>query len=578
MTELLDKNQRNLKNLVPSESWLAKGNNAEHFLLWNTFYRRNLHLFARDYFGLTLHWYQSIILYLMGISTFIVMIASRAAAKSFIIGVYSSCRAELYPNSNIVLTSGTRGQSRLIVTEKILKELIGYNPNGNLARAIDISHIAKSATDVSVPFKNGSKIFTVTCSKNARGNRSTVNVGEEAREIDKALYKEVIDPFHMVRQVDFMKLPDYEGDLQFQEEPTSIFISSSVEETHWLYKTALEARNGMFKEDGSLFLAFDYSISLRHGIKTKQELKKKKQTTDPITWAIEYENRVYRSNTKSFYTLEMLRQNQNLIKPFYPRTAEDYISSHRKMTSMPKQPGEIRVVACDIAMVNRTGNDNSVSTCMRLFPEVVDEETGVAQDFRIQIPYLEGYKGVETQKQAINIRRLYEDFEADYIVLDIRNSGIAIFDSLAKVLYDKERGKEYAPLTCMNDPVIAKRIPNPNAKPVIFAIAASAKLNSEMAVNLQRLLIDKRIDLLISKEEAINEIPKFAPQYLKTQEPEEQLFYEKPYMETALLINEMISLEYERLETTGLIRIHERGNEVKDRYSSLAMGLEVIAS
>ena len=63
----------------------------------------------------------------MGISQLIVIVASRAAAKSFIIALYACCKAIIKPNSRIVLGSATRGQSKLIISEKIKNEL-GWEP------------------------------------------------------------------------------------------------------------------------------------------------------------------------------------------------------------------------------------------------------------------------------------------------------------------------------------------------------------------------------------------------------------------------------------------------------------------
>lgn len=59
----------------------------------------------------------------MGISQLIAIIASRAAAKSFIIALFSCCRAITRPYSRIVLGSATRGQSKLIISEKIVNDL-----------------------------------------------------------------------------------------------------------------------------------------------------------------------------------------------------------------------------------------------------------------------------------------------------------------------------------------------------------------------------------------------------------------------------------------------------------------------
>lgn len=564
----LDRNQRNVHNQVRDDSWLSSEEHVNQFFIWNTFYRRNLHRFAQDYLGLSLHFYQILILWAMSWSRMIVVIASRAAAKSFIIAIYACCRAILYPGSRIVLTSATRGQSQLIVSEKIKKELWDASPN--LRR--EISKISDNNNDVYVKFKNGSSIHTVTLSKNSRGNRSTVNVGEEAREIDLEIYNEVVNPFLIVRQAPFMMLPDYAGDKQFQEDPCEIFISSSIEESHWLYGVAKKAMTGFLNDDGQFFIAFDYSITLKHGIRTRQQLVDAKTKSDPITWMVEYENLVLRTNSRAYFTYDLLKENQTLVKAFYPRKTEDVLGRTRNRFALPKQPGELRVVACDIAAIDRSGNDNSSFSCLRLFEEAIPSSGGrMERDYRVQVPYLEAIRGQETKRQAIRIRQLYADFDADYIVLDARNLGISIYDTLARVLYDDERGVEYKPLKCMNDDTIANRIINPNAEPKIFVITASAKLNSDIAVNFKAMLMEHKVDLLVDKNSGISEMRKFVPEY-DDLGAEEQLYYERPYLETMLAINEIINLVYEKMPSTGLIRISEVGQNTKDRYTSISYG------
>lgn len=570
---MIDKIQKSLFKLFSDTHWLSKPNHVENFLLWNTYYRKNFHRFARDYFGFQLHWYQSIMLYLMGVSNFIVIIASRAAAKSYVIAVYACCKAVLYPGSMIVLTSGTRGQSKLIVTKKIQQELMSRS--ANLRREID--KIIDNQNEVLVKFKNTSTITTVTCSKNSRGNRSTVNVGEEAREIDKDIMDTVISPFQVVRQVPFMMLSEYKDNPIFREEPTEIFISSSIEEGHWLYKTAKTARDGMFDGDGSFFLALDYAITLKHGIRTRRQLERERKKIDPMTWKIEYENLVLRSNANAYFTYELIKPTQTLKRAFYPRNNEDVINKVKNKYAIQKQEGEIRVIACDIAAIDRTANDNSVFSCLRLFEESTNEDGRIKSEFRIQVPYLEGIRGGELRRQAIRIRQLFDDFNADYIVLDIRNMGIGVYDSLARILYDDERCVEYPPLKAMNDDVVANRIINSSAEPVIFVISASAKLNSEMAVNLRSNFLERKLELLVPKDEGVEEIVKYIPEYNTLIDPEEQLLFEKPYLETMLLFNELINLEYEKLENTGYIRIREQSGFMKDRYSSLAMGCYFVA-
>lgn len=118
-----DERQSELYKKFPTDSFLGSEKNVDHFIQWVTFFRKNLHRFAMDYLGLKLHLYQIIMLYLMGVNQFIVVIASRASAKSFIIALYACCRCILYPNSLVVLSSATKGQSKLLVSGKNTKRI-----------------------------------------------------------------------------------------------------------------------------------------------------------------------------------------------------------------------------------------------------------------------------------------------------------------------------------------------------------------------------------------------------------------------------------------------------------------------
>ena len=78
------------------------------------------------------------------------------------------------------------------------------------------------------------------------------------------------------------------------------------------------------------------------------------------------------------------------------------------------------------------------------------------------------------------------------------------------------------------------------------------------------------IDLLISNTEAVDEIANFIPEYASA-DVDTQLFFERLYIETVALINEMINLEYERGDQTGLIKIMNNSDR-KDRYTSVSYG------
>lgn len=563
--ELLDERQLSVYKNTPENHWLSKKNNLLKFYEWNTFFRRNINRYAELYFGLNLYPYQHLELYEMNTKSLNVIIGSRAVAKSYVVAVFACCKASLYPNSKIVIASATKSQSKLIVTEKIKSELMSKSPN--LCR--EILTIKDNQNDIIVTFRNGSTIKVVPASDNARGNRSSCMIYEEFRMIDKFIIDSVLSPFQIVRPVPYLKYAEYS---MLAEEPTDIYISSAWYSSHWMGGLIKSTTKGIMNGKDYCILGFDYSLTLKHNIKTKNLIWKDYKKFDPMTFAIEYQNRMISENLNAYYSFDIISPNQVLKRAFYPKKEFSSARSKNKH-DIPKQEGEVRVVSCDIAMMTKEGNDNSAFTCLRLLPETIQKNNGEnRQSYRIQVPYIEAFQGGETSKQAIRIMQLYEDFEADYIVLDARNAGISVYDCLAKYLYDDERGCEYKPLKCMNNDDIAKRIVNSNARPAIYCVTASAKFNSEMAVNLRSLLMERKIDLLINHNDGIEEIQKYIPEYSKMAEAEDQVFFEKPFLETMCLINEMINLEYEKSELTGLIRITESAGMMKDRYISLGMG------
>ena len=145
---------------------------------------------------------------------------------------------------------------------------------------------------------------------------------------------------------------------------------------------------------------------------------------------------------------------------------------------------------------------------------------------------------------------------------------IAVYDLLAKVLYDDERGIEYPALTCMNDESVANRIKVEGAEPRIFVINASAKLNSDIAIDFRRVLAEHKIDFLVSFDTASEEILPKIKEYNEAIEADDAIFYEKPFLETQMLISETSDLTYEKKADSGIVVVREAGSNLKDRYTS----------
>lgn len=580
----MDNYQKNVYKKFPSHSWLSNKNNYERIVDWITFYRRNIPVFVEHYLGIPLHWYQIIWLYLLNIFITVVIIAGRASAKSFVIAIFSCAKAILYPNTKVVVASGSKKQASLIVKEKIQKELMPKSEN--LRR--EIKTIKTSANDIEVIFHNGSSIVVVVAGEGALGYRSTVLIFEEFKRIDKYVVDKVLKPFQMARPAQYRTNEEceqygvkYRENKEFLEEAVNIYISSAAPTSHWMGKLLKDTVKSKYKDNSSCMLATDYSIALKHEIKTEAQLVEAKRTTDPITWREEYENEMLREGANAYFTYGLLTKNQTNKKAFYPRKYEDVRNKHKNPYVMPKQNGEIRILSCDMAFIERANkNDNSCFSFIRALPESISYESEnidgkkieVKNGYRRIVPYIEASPGSDVDKQAIRIKQLYYDFDCDFLVLDTRNGGLMVYDRLAKVLYDEDRDCEYPAWKCINDKDIANRVNVVGALENVFVINASQKLNNDIAISLRSILDAKMIDLLVNLDEAKDIMEENIPEYSTTLDVDILKFYERPYLETQALINEMMSLEYIRNEQTGVITLFETGSNTKDRYVSLAYG------
>lgn len=573
-----DENQLSLYKNFPSTHYLSNQNNVLHTIAWCSFWRRNLHLFVRDYLKLSLYPYQQIAIYKMGISNFICMIASRNDAKSFIIALYACCRCILYPGTLFVIGSATKGQSKLMVSAKIQDELMQWSK----PLAAEIEKVSTSVNDTYVKFRNTSKIIVYTANDNARGNRSHASCREEFRQIEKKIEDSVISPFQTVRNRPYMRKNignKLYGDISIlQENPVDIYISSSwIDDGNWMWGIVDQAFNGMLKNDGSVLLTFDESITLKHHLKTMKQMKREKKKQDPVTWKTEFLNLKVKDSLSSYFTYKMLMDRQVSKHVFYPKNILDFKSNRRNKYAIPKQDNEVRVISNDIAFVAGQKNDNSVYSCIRAIPENITYETNngsveIRQGYRRQYPYIESNQLGDTTKQAIRIRQLYEDFESDFIVIDTRNGGLQVLYALEKVLYDEERGIEYSPLCCMNNEDYAKVCIDPGAKKCIYAINATQTLNSDIAISFRKNLVENKIDFLVNFNTAKEEILQNNKEYIEEIDVEKQVEFERPFLETQAMISECAELQYEKMPQTGVIKIQEKGKNRKDRYTSCSYG------
>lgn len=316
---------------------------------WTTLYRRNLQLFAKHYFGITtLYDYQKMILYEVGVKNELTISASRATAKSWTIGLAAICIGTLYPNSEIIIVSSTKGQSGVIIGK--IQGFINDYPN--IQR--EIKRVTVNDNNRIVEMVNGSKITVVSLSDNSRGLRSTFIIREECNAMKrKDLLDSVIAPMRYIRPAPFRSLPQYR---HIKEESRMVSISSAGLKKNWWYQYTLSQiwiqcfgdKTGIQSKDDVCFMAFDYLTSLEHNIKSPKEIASERKGSDYISFSTEYLNLPYGVDENAFFSYEDFDSSRLLKRAFYPKRPEEFASGKQKY-KMPKQDGEIRIVGVDLA-------------------------------------------------------------------------------------------------------------------------------------------------------------------------------------------------------------------------------------
>lgn len=546
MTKRPQATKKEMKNI------LGKPGFKEQFIKWNTFFKENYDMFASWYLGLDLFLYQKVMIHLMGKSNQAVIVASRGISKSFCIAIVACIKAILEPGSTIVIASPTRGQSNLILKEKIQSELCRMSPN--LKR--EIKDIKTGQNDGMVLFHNGSKIITVTASENARGYRSNCNIYEEKAKMNKNVIDTVLAPFLISRQAPYLKKPEYS---KYKVDPCQLSITSAwYKSLEWFWnEIKLTGQSMVCGQEDQLVMGFDYHLAVHEGLKSKKVMAQEKAKSDEVSFAIEYENVMYDSEG-SFFTYDMFKKCRKVKKALIPRTEEE-IASGKKIKRLVKGEGVKRVLSCDIAMSSGSANDNSIYTLAELIP--------MKGHYLRKIVYMESHNGKTASEQALRIRRLIADFDVDVCVLDCLTIGLPVLDLLGTHLVDSETGEEYRPLCAYNDDSLKERCRISNAIPMIYGIRGNLQLNSDMLVEMKALLQQDKVELLIDESEAENFLSKTNKAYREADSGAEiKVKNILPYVQISLAINECIQLETELRQ--GRIVVKERGGMTKDRFSS----------
>lgn len=487
--------------------------------------------------------------------------ASRGLGKTWLTALFCVVRCILFPQSKICVASATRPQANEIlskITDDFMKNY-GFGSE-NLRR--EISYYTIGTNKAVIEFYNGSWIKVVTAADTGRGNRANVLVLDEFRMLDKNTITTVLKRFlGSPRQPNYLTKSEYKNRDELLETNIEIYMSSCWFKSHWSYeKSKAYTVNLLGGREGYFVCGLPYQIAIKEGLKKRVEIEDEMSETDfdETTFDMEMGCIPFGATDGAFFAFDDISQRRILQTALYPN-----FTGYNKSIKIPDLvPNERRILSVDIALMasKKTKNDASSIIINSAIPNNNNSYTS-------NIVYMENHEGINTDELALIVRRLFSWYKCTDLAIDTNGQGLGVFDALIKDMYDYETGELYPALSCCNDKVMAERCKVDNAPKVMWSIKASASFNNEACILLRSGFQNGKINLLVSEFEC-EDILKDRFKGFSKMTPFEQMQLKMPYIQTTLLIYELISLEHEIKGTN--IKITEKSGMRKDRYSSLA--------
>lgn len=526
---------------------------------WASFYRYNPQRFVKDYLNVNLKLFQKILLYAMMHNNYFMYIAARGQGKTWLTALFCIVRCILFPKTKICIASATRPQANEVLS-KITDDFMKNYGWGSINLKNEIEYHTVGANKAVIEFKNGSWIKVVTASDSGRGSRANILIIDEFRMVDLNTINTVLKRFLTApRQPLYLNNPKYAHLLERNKE---IYMSSAWYKSHWSFEKAKAYVVNLLDETKKYFICgLPYQISIKEGLLSREQIEDEMSETDfdETKFSMEMETLWFGDTNGAFFTFDDVTQRRKLQTAIYPTSL---VGNSRNLKIPDLVFNERRILSVDVALMASKKNKNDASSI------IINSAIPTNNDnFISNIIYMENHEGLNTDELALIVRRLYEMYKCTDLVIDTNGVGLGVYDALIQDMVDNETGELYPALSCYNDKDMAERCKVSNAKKVIWSIKASASFNNEICILLRSGLQKGKINLLISEFEA-EEILRDKIKGFNKMPAYEQLLYKMPYIQTTLLVYELVSLEHEIKGTN--IKITEKSGMRKDRYSSLA--------
>lgn len=518
------------------------------------YYRANPHRYVSEVLGLSLKWFQQILLWCMMHYNFVMYLAARGQGKTYLTALFCCVRCILFPGTKIVVSSGTLKQAN----EVLLKIQDDFMKQSSILRS-EIEKCNIGQNDASIYFKNGSWIKTRTSSENSRSARANCIVVDEFRMVDETVINTVLRKFlTSPRQPKYLQKPEY---AHMQERNKEIYMSSAYFKSSWAYRKAQSYTLNFFDDTKKYFICgLPYQVSVREGLLSRSQLEDEMSEADynELVQQMEMECLWFGDTDGSLFKFDELTARRRLRKAFPPLSFCNDKITIPKLTATGK-----RILSIDVALMQSTKKKKNDASAIFINDLIQVNDTAYQSNF----VYGETFEGLKTDELGMIVMKYFYEYQCTDLVLDTNGIGLGVYDFITKDQICQENGKRYQAMTCINDKDMAERCKVRDANKVVWSVKANANFNNEICVLLRNGIQNGKINFLIPEQDADSSLKETYKGYFKMS-PTEQAKLKMSYIQTTFAIYELIKLDHE--VKNGNIKVKEVEGMRKDRYSSIA--------
>lgn len=547
--------QRNLQAEKARKRTLDRKEKEDNIIEWTTFYRRNWNVYVERVLGIKLRAFQHFMLWLMCNSDVFFAMCARGASKSFVIGLGAICQTNLYPYSYTVITSSTVPQANKLIEKKIRDEII-IKLSPYLRYMYEKEYIVITKSDDGYKLENKfthSQTMVLPCLDSARGDRSNFTIYEEARLLKKTIIDSVFEKMAYPRQAMYMQNEEYAKNPRWQEQAKSVYITSARFKSEWFWRTFKDCVTGYYMDDNIRYGVFatDIFTAMDNGLKTLGDYWKSIKMSSELDFRMEDLNDMIGESEDAFFGLKGFRDNQTLEKAFVPPTVTDLYMETDLGNIPKKKETEVRLVVVDYAFANTTTKQKNDQTNIQLISGHWNKGR-----FIRHWDYLTCHEASDSLGASRRVRELFFDYNADYLVCDLRNGGEVLYNALAEPWSHPERGSLWnpqgftvsnrselhvVPETKLED--LRKRCKDPNPIACIIPIVGTADFNHLAWTELKKQLSINNCNFLVDEQHKQSLLEDSGEYYQLSVEKLADILL--PYVETTSLVYEAINLKAE---------------------------------